>query len=48
MDPLICEGESTLNMEMEGLPAIFFPISDPVFPYASDASPDAKVPAAYA
>ena len=46
--PLIYEGESILNMQIEGLPENFMPIFDPVFPYATDASADAKVHAAYA
>jgi hypothetical protein len=46
--PLICERERILNMQIEGLPEFFMPISDPVFPYATDASADAEVPAAYA
>ena len=46
--PLICEGENILNMQIEGLLEMFMPISDPVFPYATDASADDEVPAAYA
>ena len=32
--PVICEEENTLNLQIEGLPAFFLYISDPVFPYA--------------
>ncbi len=46
--PLICEGETILNMQIEGLPENFMPIFDPVFPYATDTSADVEVPAAYA
>ena len=46
--PVICEGENILNLQFEGLPEIFLPISDSVFPYATDASADAEVTVAYA
>ena len=45
---MICEGENILNLQIEGLPEIFLPISDSVFPYATDASADAEVAVAYA
>jgi hypothetical protein len=35
-------------MQIEGLPEIFMPIFEPVFPYATDASADAEVTVAYA
>ncbi len=44
----ICEGEYILNLQVEGLPECFMPISDPILPYAKDASTDAEVPVAYA
>ncbi len=34
--PVICEEENTLNLQIEGLPAFFLYISDPVFPYATE------------
>jgi hypothetical protein len=46
--PVICEGEYILNLQIEGLPENFMPISDPVLPSATDASADAEVPVAYA
>ncbi len=33
---VICEEENTLNLQIEGLPAFFLYISDPVFPYATE------------
>ena len=46
--PLIWERENIFNMQIEGLSGIFIPNFDPVFPFATDASADAEVPAAYA
>ena len=45
---MIGEGEKIINMQIAGIPEIFMPISDPVFPYATDASADVEVLAAYA
>ena len=45
---VICEKENILNLLIEGQPELFLPISDPVFPYATDASAYAKVTVAYA
>ena len=46
--PVTCEGENIPIFLVEGLPEIFLPIFDPVFPYATDASVDAEVTVAYA
>jgi hypothetical protein len=45
---LICEGENILNLQIDGLRGIVITISDPGFPYATDASADVEVSAAYA
>ena len=46
--PVTCEGENILNLQIEGLHDFFLPISDPVFPYATNASADAEGTDAYA
>ena len=45
---VICEGNKIQNFQIEGLPKIYLPISDQLFPYATDASADAEVTVAYA
>ena len=46
--PSISEGEHLFNLQFEGPPENSLPISDPVFPYATDASADTKVNVAFA
>ncbi len=46
--PVICGGDKIPNFQIEGLPEIYLPISDQLFPYATDASADAEVTVAYA
>ena len=46
--PVICEGDKIPNFQIEGLPEIYLPIFDQLFPYATDASADAEVTVAYA
>ena len=45
---VIYEGENITYLQIEGQPKKFLPISDPVSPYATDASADAEVTVAYA
>jgi hypothetical protein len=45
---VICEGEHITNLQVEGLPEFFLPISDPLLPYATDALTDDEVTVAYA
>ncbi len=45
---VICKGNKIRNFQIEGLPEIYLPISDQLFPYATDASADAEVTIAYA
>ena len=44
---VIYEGENITNLQIEGQPEFFLPISDPVFPYVTNASVDAEVTIAY-
>jgi len=45
---VINEGYNIINLQIEGQPEFFLPISDPVSPYATDAYTDAEVTVAYA
>jgi len=45
---VFCEGEYILNLQVEGLPECFMPISDPLLPYATNASADDEVLVVYA
>jgi hypothetical protein len=45
---IICKGEIITNLKIDGLLEFFLPFSDPVFPYATNASTDAEVTIAYA
>jgi hypothetical protein len=45
---VICEGEYIPNLQVEGRPEFFLPISDPVLQYATDAPTDVVVTVAYA
>ncbi len=46
--PMIYEGQNINNLQIEGQPDFFLPISDPVFPYATNALADDEVTVAYA
>ena len=45
--PVTCEEENISNLQVEGLPANFLSLFDPIFPYAKDASTYAEVTVAY-
>ena len=45
---VICEGEYIPNLQVEGLPEFFLPISDRVLQYATNAQTDVVVTVAYA